>query len=108
MDKILLLIDDIIAIETERDKEWKNVMISLRRAESAVGDSAVLTHLRSLKELCVAEDKRLSSVIDQNRERPWTPNEFTLNTVRKSLGCSSFHPAVEKELELDRTRSAAD
>jgi len=70
MDKIIALVDDLIAIETERDAEWKKLMVLLHKSNSAVGDSAMLQHLRSLKELCVTEDKRLAAIVDTNRSHP--------------------------------------
>jgi hypothetical protein len=67
MDRIIDLVNDLIALEQERDKEWKKLMIALHRGEEAVGDSAMLTHLRSLKELCLLEDRRLSNILNNER-----------------------------------------
>lgn len=106
MDKIIALVDDLILLEAERDKEWKNLMHSLHRSSNAGGDSLMLHLLRSLKELCVEEDKRLSSILD----KPTMPisYEIGLDKMRTSFGCSSFHPDAQKALEEDTNRSAAD
>lgn len=55
MSQALDLVDDLIQMEIERDKLHKQLMISLHRGEYAVGDSAMLVHLRNLRELILKE-----------------------------------------------------
>ena len=57
MKKSLTLLDDLIVLEAQRDVLWKNLLISLHRGEEAVGESAMLHHLKTLKELIKEESK---------------------------------------------------
>jgi hypothetical protein len=64
MDKIIALVNDLIEMEKVRDAEHKALAIAAGKASKAVGESAILFHLKGLKELCEAEDKRLSNLLD--------------------------------------------
>lgn len=55
MLKSLALIEQLISMEEFRDKEWKALMISVGKGKQAVGDSAMFTHLKSLRELIKLE-----------------------------------------------------
>jgi hypothetical protein len=55
MKQSLQLIGQLIEMEIEREARWKNLMISVGKGREAVGDSAMLTHLRTLKELIQKE-----------------------------------------------------
>jgi hypothetical protein len=65
MDKIIALVNDLIEMEKARDAEHKALAIAAGKASKAVGESAILFHLKGLKELCEAEDKRRSAILNQ-------------------------------------------
>jgi hypothetical protein len=69
MDKALELVKDLIAMEIIRDTKYKQTCLAGNKAHLAVGESAMLFHLRALEELLEQEDKRLSSVLVPNDTR---------------------------------------
>jgi hypothetical protein len=55
MKKSLALIDDLIALETEREKKHKAWCYKNHKATHATGESEILFHLKQLKDLVAAE-----------------------------------------------------
>jgi hypothetical protein len=55
MKKSLALIDDLIEIETKRDNEYRAWALANNKGKQALGESMMLFHLKTLKELVVKE-----------------------------------------------------
>ena len=68
MERSIALIDDLIEIEKARDIEFKKLALQANRESLAVGDSAMIYHLKNLKELIQVEyTQKLLGIRNDNR-----------------------------------------
>lgn len=51
----LALLEQLIEMEIQRDAAWKDLAVKARKGEWAVGDSAMLQHLKNLRVLIEKE-----------------------------------------------------
>lgn len=82
MKKSIALIDDLIAIETERDRAHKAAAIKAGKGRQALGESQMLFHLKELRKLVEEESKP-------------TLVSFTLPTGVANLNGDVFSPDVK-------------
>ncbi len=69
MNQSLNLIDQLIWMEQERDRAWKNLMITLGHGSKALGDSSILQNLRNLRELVIAERNEMDEQLAKAYKR---------------------------------------
>jgi len=50
------LLDQIISLAEQQDKEWKAINLAKHKASQTIGDSALIFHLNALKELINREE----------------------------------------------------
>jgi hypothetical protein len=62
MKKSLALIDDLISLEAERDRQHKAWAVANNKSKQALGESQMLFHLKELKELVKHEHKEVVSI----------------------------------------------
>jgi len=59
MKKSLALIDDLIAIEEQRDRAHKITALKTGKGNQSLGESQMLFHLKELKKLVEEESKNM-------------------------------------------------
>lgn len=68
MNQEIELLDQIIEIERYRDTELDKYYTSLHQSHKTVGESSCMHHLKTLREMLIAQDKRLENIIQPNYE----------------------------------------
>lgn len=95
MNKIIALIDDLIAIEETRDREFKAAAIAAHKCNAAVGESRMLFHLKILKELA---EKEIADRATKDHVGSLTPEQFVHGHVypfeRGPCGCPTGEKGV--------------
>jgi hypothetical protein len=61
MTKSLALIEDLIVLETERDRQHKAWALANNKGKQALGESQMLFHLKQLRELVAEEGKEIAT-----------------------------------------------
>jgi hypothetical protein len=76
------LLDQIIEIERHRDAELDKYYTLLHQSFRTVGESSCIHHLKTLREMLVAQDKILGNII-----RPNYNGQIELSKINVRQGC---------------------
>lgn len=66
MNQAIELLKQIISIQEQIDKQDNARKIAEHKSSKTLGESFILFHLKTLKELLLEEDKKLENIVVQN------------------------------------------
>lgn len=91
MKESLRLLDEIIEMEKSRDAGLKELFIRANKASLSVGESAVLAHLKNLKELMILEISQTNTCSCGPQSDDLTPPDKLIDETPKLSCCGGLH-----------------